>query len=78
MAVARPLSRSASAREAMEFEALLHRVRSGFNEMPGLRLTAVQAHRLWAVDAVICEQGIDALLRGEFVRRTASGVVRRN
>ena len=64
-------------RDALAFEALVERVRSEFLEMPGLRLTLPQAARLWGLDLTACEAVVDALVRCEFLHRTASGSVAR-
>ncbi len=63
--------------QALEFEKLVERVRSEFLEMPGLRLTMAQAARLWGLDLRSCEAVVDALIRCEFLQRTASGAVAR-
>ena len=60
-----------------EPEALLRRVRGEFVEMPGLRLTVVQAARLWGLERATCEAVIDALVGSSFLRLTTSGVVMR-
>ena len=41
---------------------LAQRVRGEFMEMPGLRLTVPQAQRLWALDSVLCEAVLNALV----------------
>jgi hypothetical protein len=64
-------------RQAIEFQRLVERVRSEFLEMPGLRLTMPQAARLWGLDLPSCEAVVDALVRREFLQRTASGAVAR-
>lgn len=63
--------------DALEFQKLVERVRCEFLEMPGLRLTMAQAARLWGLDHLSCEAVVDALIRREFLQRTASGVVAR-
>ena len=63
--------------QALEFQRLVERVRGEFLEMPGLRLTMPQAARLWGLDRRSCEAVIDALIRCEFLQRTASGAVAR-
>jgi len=40
---------------------LLHRIRSEFLEMPGLRLTPAQAARLWALDRHTSERLLHGL-----------------
>ena len=46
---------------------LLHRVRSEFLEMPGLRLTSRQAQRLWSLDQLVCESLLAALVDVHFL-----------
>lgn len=46
---------------------LLHRIRSEFLEMPGLRLTPVQAARLWALDPHTSERLLDGLTTTGFL-----------
>jgi hypothetical protein len=58
-----------------ELDALLHRVRGEFVEMPELRLTVGQAARLWGLDRVTCQAVIDALIGSSFLRLTTAGVV---
>jgi hypothetical protein len=53
--------------------ALLSRVRSEFLEMPGLRLTALQAARLWALDRHTCERILERLMRAGFLLRNRNG-----
>jgi hypothetical protein len=59
----------------MDFPALLQRVRSEFNEMPGLRLTPAQAARLLGLDALSCQRVINALVQSAFLRWTPDGTV---
>lgn len=59
----------------MEHVALVTRVRSEFNEMPGLQLTPSQASRLWGLEADTCRDVIDALVDADFLRWTAKGTV---
>lgn len=40
--------------------------------MPGLRLTARQAQRLWDLDSTTCEAILDTLEATHFLRRTAN------
>ena len=54
---------------------LLQRVRSEFNEMPGLRLTPQQAARLWHMDTTLCRQIIDVLVGSAFLRWTSNGAI---
>src|SRR6476659_505517 len=66
---------SVAHRLAMDLHRLVHRVRSEFNEMPGLQLTLPQAARLWGLDHEASRLVIDALVEGSFLRWTARGTV---
>jgi hypothetical protein len=59
----------------MELPILMQRVRSEFNEMPGLRLTPAQAARLLGLQPRTCQQVIQALVRADFLRWTADGSI---
>jgi hypothetical protein len=48
---------------------LLRRVWNEYVEMPGLRLTPEQAHRLWAVDVQTCTSLLDVLVELKFLSR---------
>ena len=52
---------------------LLQRMKSEYLEMPGLRLTSHQAHRLWGVDHDRCEALLEALVDAKFLDRTREG-----
>jgi hypothetical protein len=52
---------------------LLHRIRSEFLEMPGLRLTPAQAARLWALDRHTSERLLDGLTLMGFLFKTGEG-----
>ncbi len=54
-------------------EDLIRRVRSEFIEMPGLRLTLLQAGRLWALPREDCERVLHALVQDKFVILGADG-----
>jgi hypothetical protein len=56
---------------------VIGRVKSEFNEMPGLRLSVRQAMRLWGLERVECERVIDALVNESFLKLNASGDVLR-
>ena len=58
-----------------EIHALAQRVRSEFNEMPGLRLTLLQASRLWGLEPPACRVVIDALVGSSFLRWTRGGAI---
>ncbi len=52
---------------------LLLRIRGEYLEMPGLRLTAEQAQRLWALDLHTCRSLLEALVEAKFLGRTRDG-----
>jgi phage FluMu protein Com len=52
---------------------LLARIRAEFSEMPGLKLTMVQACRLWNVSEHACRDALDTLTRERFLFETPSG-----
>ncbi len=52
---------------------VLRRVRGEFNEMPGLRLTLLQAQRLWGLDRSVCDSLLGALVDSKFLLRTRDG-----
>jgi len=65
------------AEPARATEEALRRVRGEFLEMPGLRLTAVQARRLWGLDAGSCDVLLAALVDANFLFRTRDGAFMR-
>jgi hypothetical protein len=52
---------------------LLRRIRVEYAEMPGLRLTAAQAQRLFGLREDICARVLDALVHGGVLRRDENG-----
>jgi len=52
---------------------LLHRIRSEFLEMPGLRLTPAQAARLWALDRQTSVRILDGLAEAGFLFKNKEG-----
>ncbi len=48
----------------------VRRARAEYIEMPGLRLTAAQAARLWTLDAAFCADVLSALVEAGFLVRT--------
>lgn len=52
---------------------LLTRIRAEYREMPGLRLTLLQARRLWALDIITCSAALSALEACGFLRTTRDG-----
>ena len=53
------------------FDAVVARARGEFVEMPGLKLTAAQARRLWALDSELCTAVLRELLHSGFLRCVA-------
>ncbi|MGE5361494.1 MAG: hypothetical protein ACM3NQ_20955 [Bacteroidales bacterium] len=51
----------------------MRRVQGEFLEMPGLRLTAAQAQRLWGLTKPECETVMYRLVDSQFLRRTRDG-----
>ena len=56
---------------------VLKRVQGEFLEMPGLRLTEMQARRLWGLDAAQCQALLQALVDENFLTRTRDGAFMR-
>jgi hypothetical protein len=56
-----------------DIQILLARVRSEYEEMPGLRLTAPQAQRLWCLDRHTCESVLSQLVEAKFLKRSTAG-----
>ena len=54
-------------------DALERRVRSGYREIPGLRLTLEQAMRMWALDRDSCKRVLDSLVRAHFLELDRTG-----
>jgi len=55
------------------FDALRHRVRSEFLEMPGLRLTPAQAARLWSLDRTTSDRILGELVDAGFLLKGRKG-----
>ena len=54
-------------------EQMIRRISCEFLEMPGLRLTAEQAQRLWGLDQQSCSDILSELVSTSFLARTADG-----
>ena len=52
---------------------LIVRIQGEYHEMPGLKLTEVQAQRLWGLDDPTCALVLTALVERRFLRRTPAG-----
>jgi hypothetical protein len=57
----------------MRVEEVLQRIQGEYLEMPGLRLTAAQAQRLWGLEPETCFSLLAALVDANFLRRTRDG-----
>ena len=57
----------------MRIEDVLQRIQGEFVEMPGLRLTAPQAQRLWGLERDTCDALLGALVDAKFLSRTRDG-----
>jgi hypothetical protein len=55
---------------------LVRRIRAEYLEMPGLRVTARQAQRLFGLDAITCDEVLAGLLRSGFLSCTVDGMFR--
>jgi hypothetical protein len=52
---------------------LLARIRSEYREMPGMRLTLLQARRLWGLDILTCAAALATLQAAGFLDTTRDG-----
>jgi hypothetical protein len=52
---------------------VLGRIRAEYAEMPGLKLTAAQAQRLWGLDRESCDGLMAGLVTSGFLARTRDG-----
>jgi len=57
---------------AESFIEAVRRAKAEFLEMPGLKLTAAQAARLWSVDSALCGRVLSALVESRFLAETAN------
>jgi hypothetical protein len=61
----------------MSFEDLLVLMRMEYEEMPDLKLTLLQARRLWDVPLDVCDAALGALVDRGFLERTRDGAFMR-
>ena len=57
----------------MRIDDVLQRIQGEFVEMPGLRLTAPQAQRLWGLEREVCAALLGALVDAKFLLQTRDG-----
>ena len=57
----------------MNTDALATRIRSEFNESPGMCLTLRQAARLWGIAPEECARIVEQLVADDFLRWTRNG-----
>ena len=57
----------------MRIDDVLQRIQGEFVEMPGLRLTAAQAQRLWGLEREVCIALLGTLVDARFLTRTPDG-----
>ena len=57
----------------MRVDEVLQRIQGEFLEMPGLRLTAAQAQRLWGLEREVCDGLLTALVDAKFLSLTRDG-----
>ena len=57
----------------MRMDDVLQRIQGEFVEMPGLRLTAAQAQRLWGLERDVCMALLGALVDAKFLSQTRDG-----
>ena len=60
-------------REAIGIDDVLQRIQGEFVEMPGLRLTAAQAQRLWGLEREFCNTLLSSLVDAKFLEQTRDG-----
>ena len=56
---------------------LLRRIKAEYIEMPGLRLTAAQAGRLWGLDSATCGDVLERLIAERFLQARPDGTFAR-
>ena len=53
----------------LRFCKLVQRIREEFDDFPGLRLTAAEGARFWALDLAVCQRVLTELLAAGFLMR---------
>jgi hypothetical protein len=57
----------------MSYQEAMNRIRAEYAEMPGMRLTREQVHRLSGVEIAVCRAVLDDLIRTKFLNLAADG-----
>jgi hypothetical protein len=57
----------------MRIHDILERIQGEYMELPGLRLTRLQAQRLWHLDRAVCDALLLALVDARFLSRAPDG-----
>jgi hypothetical protein len=57
----------------LQVDEAIQLIRMEYAELPGLRLTAWQAQRLWNLSDQLCDEALAWLVRAGFLVRTADG-----
>ena len=57
----------------MRIDDVLQRIQAEYVEMPGLRLTAAQARRLWGLESDVCTALLGSLVDARFLVQTRDG-----
>jgi hypothetical protein len=65
--------RNASSSALSSYGATCRRIVSDFTELPGLRITAAQAQRLWNLEPFACEAMLNAFVDAGFLARDGRG-----
>ena len=60
---------SVRGRASLAFRKLVQRIREEFDYFPGLRLTAAEGARFWALDVAVCQRVLTELLIAGFLMR---------
>jgi hypothetical protein len=62
----------------LHMDDVLRRIQGEFMEMPGLKLTAAQAQRLWGLGRSECDALLRVLIESNFLCRTRDGAFMRS
>jgi hypothetical protein len=65
-------------RSGSQIQELLERIQGEYLQLPGLRLTPVEARQLWSLDRTMCEALFGALVDARFLGRAADGCFVKN